>query len=110
MHIALPAHIIRGLIPSGCDREVFRRRAVVGLVEVIERREREQQARRDGVRPVGDEKRIALRLAIAQAIRLVVLAGLLPIVLVWVVRNLKIVLPILRVEAQLILGGLIANQ
>ena len=49
-------------------------------------------------------------LAVAQAIGLVVLAGLLPVVGVGIVWNLKVILAVLCVQAQLVLGGLIANQ
>lgn|ERR1017187_4515323 len=77
---------------------------------MVERRNGEQRLGRKGVNPVGDEEGVALGLPVAQAIGLVVLAGLLPVVEVGVIGNLEVVLTVLRVQAQLIFGRLIPNQ
>ena len=85
-------------------------RVVVCLVEVVEGRHRKQRFGREGVDPVGNGERVALGLAIAQVVGAVVVGGALVVVGVGVVGNLKEVLAILSVEAQLVPGRLIVNQ
>jgi len=62
------------------------------------------------VDPVEEDEGVALGLGIAQAIGLVVLAGLFPVVGVWIVRDLEVVLAVLRVEAELVLRSLVAQE
>ena len=60
--------------------------------------------------PVGDDEGIALGLGVAEAVGLVILAGLLPVVGVGVVGDLKVVLAVLGVDAELVTGGLVADD
>ena len=65
--------------------------------------------------PVGDDEAVALGLAVAQAVGDVVGVAsrrrfLLPVVGVGIVGDLEVVLPELRVEAQLIFGGLVTDE
>jgi hypothetical protein len=98
-------------VPGGGSGKVAGERVIVCLVEVIEGREGKQSFGREGVDPVGDEEGIALGLSVAQAVGTVVVCrGTFVVVGVGVVGNVEVVLAILRVEAELIFGGLVANQ
>src|ERR1017187_2589076 len=77
---------------------------------MVEGRNRKQRLGRDGVYPVGDHKRVALGLPVSQSIGAVVARGLFPVVQVGVVRNLEVILTVLRSEAKLVFGGLVAQQ
>ena len=97
-------------MPSGGYGVIAGAGVVVGLVEVVEGRGGNERMGRESVDPVGDDKGIALGLAVTQPIRLVVIAERLPVGEAGVVRNLKEILAVLRVEAQLILRRLVAKE
>ena len=60
--------------------------------------------------PVADDERVALQLCVAQSIRSVVAAERFPVSLAGIIRNVKIILAVLRVQAQLIFRRLIADE
>src|SRR5581483_163382 len=109
-HISLSADIVRVLVPGSCHRKIRRRRIIVGQIEVIERGKREEKLWRDGMHPVGDHKLIALGLAVTEAKGTVVVGLTFVIIWIGIVRNLEKILAILRIHAQLVLCGLIANE
>src|ERR1700677_629997 len=77
---------------------------------MIEGRDGEQRLGRNGMDPVGDDKGIAFALSVAQSVGAVIAGRGLVIGDVGIVRNIEVVLAVLRIEPELVLRRLIANQ
>ena len=110
MSVGLSADVVGLLVPGGGDGQIGRARIVVRLVEVIEGGEGEERFGRERVNPVGDDERVALGLGVAQSEGAVVVGRALVIAAAGVVGDLEEVLPVLRVESNLIVRCLIANE
>src|SRR5579863_3299754 len=110
MNVGLTAYVIGVLMPRCGDGQVRTARIVVGLVEVIEGRNGEEGFGRERVNPVGDDEGVALRLSVAQAKGAIVVGGAFVVSTAGVVGDLEEVLAVLRVESNLIVWCLVAND